>query len=488
VLPRGWLAGGRAVALPAVVTSTLALSSTLGLCGPLAPPAALAGPGPAPQSLAAGTGSPATLKPAAGTLAVGTPAERSASYHGLSSALGLGRVRLIAAGAYSAYALSAGGQVWAWGDGIEGQLGNGASYTASALPVRVGDLSGVVGLAASYNSAYALRNGLVWSWGDDGQGQDGNGKAAYFEDRPQLVKGLAGVTMVAAGGYSAYALAAGGQLWAWGDNSSGQLALRLSVPGSDLPVRVGLREAGTLAGLAAGTSTAYALGRDGTVWAWGDNAFGELGRPQRLSASTSPLRVPGLGHVKALAANGFTALALVSNGTVWAWGDGSFGELGPTGCQGRRAAGLRVGGKGHLLPGRSRPTPGRPGAPATAAAPSWAQHNACRPWPKPRRVRGLARIKAIAAGGEAAYALGVDGAVWAWGDNAYGQLGNGTTQSSLRPVRVRGLRHVVALAAGGTSAYALEADGSVWAWGDNAYGQLGDGTTTASDLPVRARL
>jgi alpha-tubulin suppressor-like RCC1 family protein len=436
------------------------LASVLGLPGLLALPEPLGRPSPQASSVL-----PARLSSGLGASRAGSPPP----------------VRLVAAGAYSAYALTAGGRVWAWGDGIEGQLGDGSAYTTSELPVRVGRLLGVSELAASNNTAYALRNGQVWSWGDGSQGQDGNGRTTYFQDRPEPVAHLAEAVGIAAGGYAVYALAAGGEVWAWGDNSSGQIGRHLSVPGSDLPVLVDLHRAGRLDALAAGTATAYALARDGTVWAWGDNAFGELGRPTQLIASTVPLRVPGLRQVVALAANGFTALALGRNGTVWAWGDGSFGELGAARCAARPGGGPGAG-------KRERASREHAGLRAAPGQPTEGPMSQCPPWPQPRRVVGLAGIRAIAAGGEAAYALSRDGTVWAWGNNAYGQLGDGTTKSSSLPVRVAGLSHVVALAAGGTSAYALETNGSLWAWGANAYGQLGDGTTAASDLPVRVRL
>ena len=81
-------------------------------------------------------------------------------------------------------------------------------------------------------------------------------------------------------------------------------------------------------------------------------------------------------------------------------------------------------------------------------------------------------------------ALKSDGTVWAWGNNAYGQIGDGTKTQRLVPVHVNGLSNIIAISAGGTSSYAVKSDGTVWAWGNNSSGQLGDGTTTSESVPV----
>jgi len=103
----------------------------------------------------------------------------------------------------------------------------------------------------------------------------------------------------------------------------------------------------------------------------------------------------------------------------------------------------------------------------------------------PVRVQGLNNITAISAGGGHTVALKNDGTVWAWGFNGAGHLGDGTTINRSTPVRVQGLSNVIAISAGGDHTVALRNDGTVWAWGWNEDGQLGDGTITHRITPVR---
>lgn len=103
----------------------------------------------------------------------------------------------------------------------------------------------------------------------------------------------------------------------------------------------------------------------------------------------------------------------------------------------------------------------------------------------PVSVTGLSGVVAIAAGYSYTVALKGDGTVWSWGYNVAGQLGDGTTTNRPTPAQVGGLNGVVAIAAGGYRTVALKADGTVWAWGSNSNGQVGDGTTTTRLAPVK---
>jgi len=232
--------------------------------------------------------------------------------------------------------------------------------------------------------------------------------------------------------------AAGNVVRAWGANTSGQLGngtTSADTPSATPAVVPGVT--GTVA-VTGGDDDGYALRFDGTVQAWGDGSYGQLGNGS-LDPSTSAVTVPNLSGVTAISASAESVLALKSDGTVWAWGSGDQGELGNGGTD-----------DGNV----------------------------------PRQVPGLGGVTAIAAAASTAYALLADGTVRAWGDNTYGQVGDGTTTTDLSPVPVSGLSQVTAIAAGTGNGYALRSDGTVWAWGTNTYGDLGNGDPLGDDSSV----
>ena len=164
--------------------------------------------------------------------------------------------------------------------------------------------------------------------------------------------------------------------------------------------------------ISASGQVSLALLKNGTVMAWGDNTYGELGNGTNVSDSNVPVTVTGLSHVKAISAGGQVSLAMLKNGTVMAWGDNLDGELG----NGTNVSDSNV----------------------------------------PVTVTGLSSVKAISAGGSVSLAMLKNGTVMAWGDNTYGELGNGTNVShSNVPVAVAGLRHVKAISAGGYHSLAV---------------------------------
>jgi len=308
--------------------------------------------------------------------------------------------------------------------------------------------------------------GNVWGWGNNKYGALGDGSVAASA-RPVQVPGLdAPAVATATGNSDAVALLSGGEVYSWGNNTSGQLcngakggytttAAPASALMSALPPGV------TVTAVAAGGNKAYFLLSDGTVMACGSNADGQLGSDSAKSYSDRPVQVAGVGGegvlsgVTAITAGNLFGGALLSDGTVVSWGNNAYGQLGD---------------------GTTTDSP------------------------VPVAVTGLtdgitSAVVQISYGGNKtsnghAMALLSDGNVMTWGDNASGQLGDGRTRNSSVPVLVSGLsdgttRDVTAIAAGGRHSMALLSDGNVMTWGNNAEGQLGDGTTSNSSVPVQ---
>ncbi|MCL2787631.1 MAG: Ig-like domain-containing protein [Micrococcales bacterium] len=342
----------------------------------------------------------------------------------------LPRFTAIAARGTTGYGLGEDGRVWAWGEGHNGQLGNGTT-TSSLRPVRVQAASGTLPrftvIAAGDFTGYGLsEDGDIWAWGLNGFGQLGNGDTTD-SSRPVRVRAASGTlpffTAIAAGGYTGYGLSENGDIWAWGYNNSGQLG-NGTTTNSSRPVRV-QAASGTLprfTAIAAGGTTGYGLSENGDIWAWGYNNSGQLGNGINTNSSR-PVRVQSssgtLPRFTAIAAGGSTGYGLSEDGGIWAWGSNSFGQLG-NGTTTNSSRPVRVQAASGTLP----------------------------------------RFTAIAAGGSSGYGLSEDGGIWAWGDNGSGQLGNGTTTRSSWPLRIWAT--VKSVTFGGIAAKVLYQDGGTW--------------------------
>ena len=236
---------------------------------------------------------------------------------------GLAGISAIAAGSHHTVALKSDGTVWAWGWNYYGQLGDG-STTDKSTPVQVPGLTGVTAIAAGGYHTVALKtDGTVWVWGDNEYGQLGDGTTTN-KSTPVQVFGLAGISAIAAGSDHTVALKNDGTVWAWGYNCYGQLGDGTATE-RHTPVQVSGLTAVTA--IAAGGDHAVALKSDGTVRAWGDNWCGELGNGTRNDSST-PVEPWGLTGVTAIAAGYAHTVALKTDGTVCAWGFNQYGELG----------------------------------------------------------------------------------------------------------------------------------------------------------------
>lgn len=277
-------------------------------------------------------------------------------------------------------------------------------------------------------------------------------------------------------------------------------SLALSLPVVTPPGPAGAQAAGggDPGILDAGVYHSVALTSDGTPWAWGYNTYGQLGDGTTANRTT-PVPVTGLSGVTNLSAGGYHSLAVASDGSVWAWGHNASGELGdgtttdssvPVQVAGLSTATDVDGGSHHSLAldaGGTVWSWGTNGAGQLGDGTTTARTT-------PVQVLNLTDVTAIAAGGMSglaghSLALRSDGTVWAWGNNNKGQLGDGSTSSRSAPVQVSGLGGVVAIAANGANSYALKDDGGVWAWGDNSSDQLADSSAKRrSSTPVQSAI
>jgi len=386
----------------------------------------------------------------------------------------------VSAGDLHALALTADGHVWAWGYNTEGQVGDGeytVANTGVLSPVML-DIDDVVAVRAGGIHSVVLRaNGEVWTWGNDSGGACGD-NARTDAHLPVQALGISGVTAIAAGENFSVAIAprrpstsvviAGDEdvdtsvpvtrpalddiaappdvmqtvagwhhtllldgkhrVWAFGDNSVGQLGIpgpsRASPHVVDVP-------AGGVAGvvqIAARANQSFALRADGVVFAWGDNGVGQLGIGAPKSAAV-PTELPGLVGIVGIAAGELHGLAFDVNGVLWGWGDDSYGQL-----------------------GIDRTT---------------------TPFRTPVQTRVATSPLALAAGAFHSVILGFDGRLTAWGAGFRGQLGSGNSsnQTTATPVLLPVL--TTTLAAGAFHTVVVAEHGDVWSFGDSSACQLG---------------
>lgn len=324
--------------------------------------------------------------------------------------------------------------------GVAGTRGP-VSQTRHDKPTAIPGITGtVVQIATSNSDTYALTaTGTVWAWGVGSLDELGNGSAPLYVRTAVKVDFPEGVVITSLADPMPFdgglAIDSQGEAWGWGVNSSHDLCL----PGGLLvprPQKIPLAHVT----LATGARTHSLFDSGGTVYACGDGVYGELGDGSTASRST-PTPVTGLpaGKVKALMSSWGGSGALMADGSYYDWGYNQAGQLGDRSTA-DSAVPVRValpGPVGQAFQGGSGPTNGQ------------------------------------------TIAILADGSLWTWGNGTNGQIGDGTTRSSASPVRItlpEGARPVK-VASGGFACYAIDQAGRLWAWGRNQDGQLGTGSS-----------
>lgn len=367
----------------------------------------------------------------------------------------------VSAGGGHTVAIKSDNTLMAWGLNRNGQIGDGTSID-KVVPTQVGVSTATTASIVSAGEFHTMAlsgcgtSGCSLSaWGSNDSGRLGDG--TFVEKRsPTKITGTTW-TDVSAGGTHTLGIkkdsASGGTLWAWGRNDKGQLGLGTNATTTNYDTKTSptavLASIKTWNAVAAGSLHSLATYGGGLLTTWGANSRGQLG-VNNTAADVSYVAPVSTGTFKvaSISAGGDHSLAIFNDGSLWAWGANGFGQLG----------------NGTLVDGFA-----------------------------PAQIGTDLNWESISAGGSHndvgndqsangghSLAIKTDGTLWAWGSNAYGQLGIGTTDDATAPTKVGTDRDWKRVSAGKLHSFAWKADGSLWMWGNNLNGQLGNGSSGSS--------
>lgn len=296
------------------------------------------------------------------------------------------------------------GQLYCWGDNYYGQLGNGDSDSQSYSPMKVnGALDGVTvtDVSPGYSTTCAVAEGKAYCWGSNAFGHLGEGIAAEGSTLPVEIVGLGNVSKIAVFYYHVCAVA-DGSVYCWGLNDSGQIGLPISTDKTAVPNLVGGLPSGKSAtDVSVGDKHSCAL-VDGEIYCWGMNTDGQLGNNSTTNSST-PVKVSGISNATMMDAGDYFN-CVIDGGAVKCWGNNENGQIDDSGNNKLTAVPM-----GGALDG------------VTA--------------------------KYISSGAGFSCAIFSDD-TYCWGYNEYGQLGDGTTESTFEPpVKVQSLTGATAVEA-----------------------------------------
>ncbi len=354
-----------------------------------------------------------------------------------------GAWRTLACGTAHSVALREDGSIWAWGQNRFGQLGFG-TFQGTTHPMRVGSDADWRQISAGQLHTLGLKvDGSLWAWGSNDGGQLGAGKAAGFKvANPMRVDASNDWDVISAGEKSNAAIRRDGTLWTWGRNENDLLGLGTNASQIYQPAKVGT--AANWRAVSVGKWHMVAIRTDGSLWTWGYNFWGQLGTGSSATSAPRPRQVGTNTNWRSVAAGYAHCIGRRDDGTLWAWGHNSDGELG-------------IGSWTHT----NQPV-------QIGVGTTWTAVNSC--------VRNTVAIQA-------------DGSVWTWGENSKGQLGIGLVTTGtflpkeygLFPRQTIHLPPAKAVSAGDRYMAAIDRDGNLWTWGDNEFGQTAQPT---SGLPA----
>jgi alpha-tubulin suppressor-like RCC1 family protein len=362
--------------------------------------------------------------------------------------------------------------MWSWGNNSDGRLGiNDCCSEPKSSPVSVaGGFTDWCQVSAGKCHNLAIRsNGTLWAWGDGGQGALGITCCCDKSSPVPVLGGFSDWCQVSAGCFHSLAVRSNGTAWAWGSNCCGRLGDgTCNNKSSPVPLVGGFTD---WCQVDAGYSD-FSLGvrSNGTAWAWGSNSHGQLGNGLcgQYGHRSSPVPVVGGFTNWCQVSAGYKhSLGLRSNGTIWAWGCNYSGILGNglSSCAGF-TYNYETCETDFYCVDENRSSP----VSVIGGFTDWCQ---------------------ISAGRCHSLAIRSNGTLWAWGRNSQGILGDGTesgyydSNDRSSPVSVvGGFTDWCQVSAGCCHNVGVRSNGTAWAWGSNSLGTLGDYTTYCSSSPV----
>jgi alpha-tubulin suppressor-like RCC1 family protein len=398
----------------------------------------------------------------------------------------------IACGYQHTCALTGMGAIRCWGNNFYGQLGDGKTADSWAPVAVTGLPSGVKAInSGAWHTCALLDTGDIKCWGNNLYGQLGDG-TMDDEWKPVSVKGLSSpATAVATGGLHTCSVLDTGEVQCWGWNNHGQLGDGTITGHKPVPVETAGLSSGVTA-VVSGFRHSCAITDTGGLLCWGDNSKGQIG-DGTTTDRFMPVKVVGLSSdVVAVSAGGQHTCAVLSGGGVKCWGSSKYGQLG----DGTKMMKIKPVSVKNLESGVIAVAAGFRHTCALLTGGEvrcWGYNGEGQVGDEtkknkvvPVNVKGLrSGVKALAAGVWHTCAVMSDGGVKCWGNNFYGQLGDGTKNNRRKPVDVKELHSgVAAIFPGGYHTCALLGAGGVKCWGWNYYGELGDGSTSHKFLPV----
>lgn len=356
------------------------------------------------------------------------------------------KIKHVYAGAFNSFALTEGGELFAWGRNDSGQLGLGDT-TDRKLPEKVDLDEKIIGVAAgSYHTLVFSETGKVFSWGRNTNGQLGLGDNANYTTPQDITAqfGIEKVVQISAGEYSSYAISESGKVYSFGGNLYGQLGDGTSID-KNTPQEISANFGGqTVKSISSGWYHVMAMSDSDNIFAWGLGQNGRLGNGSTLNVAIPANITANFGgaHIKAISPNGNHSTAISEDGKFFAWGHNSYGQLGA-------------------------------GDTTTRSLPFLVNNF------------GGESISKIFRAYDNSIAISDSGKIYSWARNQYGQVGDGTNIDKNLPQDISSAftNRVIEMVGGGRHMLALTDAGEVFAWGSDNTGQLGTGGSTDINIP-----